>query len=66
MWPLRKFVPPAILLKMKKNNYLIFCSQEKLLKAMQSCNEKLTEEEKRRNKHGPMFVFTYTDEDLGT
>lgn len=32
---------------------------------MEPLNEKLTEEEKKRNSHGPMLVYTYTDENLG-
>lgn len=28
-------------------------------------NSKLTEEEKHRNRHGPMLVYEYTSEDLG-
>lgn len=40
-------------------------SQNLLLEAMAPCNEQLSEEERRRNSHGPMLVCTYTAEDLG-
>ncbi|XP_060517739.1 5'-3' exoribonuclease 1 [Cylas formicarius] len=42
-----------------------FMDERVLLEAMTPCNELLTEEEKRRNTHGPMLVYTYTDKDLG-
>lgn len=29
-------------------------------------NEKLTEDEKKRNTHGPMLVYHYTEENLGS
>lgn len=32
---------------------------------MESRYHRLTDEEKERNKHGPMHVYTYTDEVLG-
>ncbi|KAF5297711.1 hypothetical protein FQA39_LY12042 [Lamprigera yunnana] len=41
-----------------------FIDEEVLLSAMKSCNEKLTIEEKERNKHGPMLIFQYTDENM--
>lgn len=31
---------------------------------MEPYNAELLEEEKERNKHGPMCIFTYTDEDM--
>ncbi|KAJ8687572.1 hypothetical protein QAD02_023366 [Eretmocerus hayati] len=39
--------------------------EKSLLKAMEPCDTKLTPEEKRRNQHGPMSIFTYTEEDQG-
>lgn len=32
---------------------------------MEPCNQLLTEEEVRRNSHGPMLVYSYTSESLG-
>lgn len=32
---------------------------------MGPCNEKLSEDEKKRNSHGPMLVYEYTATDLG-
>lgn len=32
---------------------------------MDACYHRLTDEEKERNKHGPMHVFTYTPDNLG-
>lgn len=32
---------------------------------MEPLNEKLTDEEKKRNSHGPMLVYNYTEENLG-
>ncbi|XP_063223399.1 5'-3' exoribonuclease 1 isoform X2 [Bacillus rossius redtenbacheri] len=42
-----------------------FIDEVVLLEAMKSCNGQLTEEEKQRNTHGPMLIYTYTGEDLG-
>ncbi|CAH1131010.1 unnamed protein product [Ceutorhynchus assimilis] len=42
-----------------------FMDEKLLLEAMKPCNEELTEEEVRRNTHGPMLVYTYTNKDLG-
>lgn len=39
--------------------------QKLLLEVMEPLNEKLTEEEKKRNSPGPMLVYTYTPESLG-
>ncbi|XP_014226840.1 5'-3' exoribonuclease 1 isoform X1 [Trichogramma pretiosum] len=36
-----------------------------LIEAMEPCNEKLTEEEKKRNRHGPMAIFTHSKKNLG-
>lgn len=32
---------------------------------MEPLYEKLTEEEKKRNSHGPMLVYSYTEDNLG-
>ncbi|KAF2885186.1 hypothetical protein ILUMI_20983 [Ignelater luminosus] len=42
-----------------------FIEENVLLKAMGPCNEQLTPEEKQRNTHGPMLVYTYTLDNLG-
>ncbi|XP_076269715.1 5'-3' exoribonuclease pacman [Rhynchophorus ferrugineus] len=70
--PLKKFYPDNFLtdLNGKRQEWeavvlLPFLDEEILLKAMRSCNEKLTPEEKDRNTHGPMYLFSYTNDDLG-
>jgi len=42
-----------------------FIDQESLLGAMDTKEHLLSEEEKTRNKHGPMQIFTYTPDNLG-
>ncbi|GFG29513.1 hypothetical protein Cfor_05064, partial [Coptotermes formosanus] len=42
-----------------------FIDEESLLAAMAPCDKLLTEEEHRRNSHGPMLICTYTEQDLG-
>ncbi|CAK9827029.1 5'-3' exoribonuclease 1 [Anthophora retusa] len=42
-----------------------FIDEKNLLDAMAPLLDKLTPEEKARNKHGPMCLFTYTEENLG-
>ncbi|PNF32574.1 5'-3' exoribonuclease 1 [Cryptotermes secundus] len=42
-----------------------FIDEESLLKAMAPCDKQLTEEECKRNSHGPMLIYTYTENDLG-
>lgn len=42
-----------------------FIDEKLLLEAMKPCNKKLTQEEQERNKHGPMYVYTYTPDNLG-
>ncbi|KAG8224751.1 hypothetical protein J437_LFUL005320 [Ladona fulva] len=37
-----------------------FIDEERLLKAMEPLQEGLTEEERKRNKHGPMLAYTYS------
>lgn len=32
---------------------------------MEPCYDKLTPDEQKRNSHGPMYIYTYTVEDLG-
>ncbi|XP_068209934.1 5'-3' exoribonuclease 1-like isoform X1 [Palaemon carinicauda] len=42
-----------------------FIDEKRLLDAMAPCNEKLTEGQKLRNIHGPMYVYSYTPDNLG-
>ncbi|VEN63002.1 unnamed protein product [Callosobruchus maculatus] len=42
-----------------------FIDEKLLLDAMRNCNEKLTDEEKRRNSHGPMLIYKHSDVDNG-
>ncbi|XP_021920765.1 5'-3' exoribonuclease 1 isoform X2 [Zootermopsis nevadensis] len=42
-----------------------FIDEESLLEAMAPCEDLLTKEERRRNSHGPMLIYKYTEEDLG-
>lgn len=42
-----------------------FIDEKKLLCAMKPCVERLSEEEKNRNKFGPMLAYTYSIEALG-
>ncbi|XP_063901508.1 5'-3' exoribonuclease 1 isoform X2 [Zophobas morio] len=42
-----------------------FIDEEVLLEAMKPCNKLLSIEEVKRNQHGPMLVYEYTDDDLG-
>ncbi|XP_030763279.1 LOW QUALITY PROTEIN: 5'-3' exoribonuclease 1-like [Sitophilus oryzae] len=42
-----------------------FMDEKLLLESMQSCNDKLTPEELRRNQPGPMLVYTFTSQDMG-
>lgn len=39
--------------------------QEVLLNAMKSCSHRLTDEEDKRNRHGPMLIYKYTEQDMG-
>lgn len=32
---------------------------------MKTCESRLSDVERKRNQHGPMQVYVYTDEDLG-
>lgn len=41
-----------------------FIDEKKLLDAMSPCNEKLTESQKQRNIHGPMYIYSYTPDNL--
>lgn len=40
--------------------------QANLLSAMVPCYQRLTEEELKRNTHGPMLVYNWTPQNLGT
>lgn len=42
-----------------------FIDEKKLLEAMEPYNKLLTPEEVKRNQHGPMLMYEYTEEDLG-
>ncbi|XP_033221729.1 5'-3' exoribonuclease 1 isoform X2 [Belonocnema kinseyi] len=42
-----------------------FIDETQLINAMEPYNAELLDEERERNKHGPMCIFTYTDEDMG-
>ncbi|XP_016845549.1 5'-3' exoribonuclease 1 isoform X1 [Nasonia vitripennis] len=39
--------------------------EKSLLKAMKPCNAKLTPEERKRNSHGPMSIFTFIEKEQG-
>ncbi|XP_061709907.1 5'-3' exoribonuclease 1 isoform X1 [Cydia pomonella] len=43
-----------------------FIDEVNLLSAMTPCYQRLTEEELNRNTHGPMLVYNWTKESLGT
>ncbi|CAH2012828.1 unnamed protein product [Acanthoscelides obtectus] len=42
-----------------------FIDEKLLLEAMKSCNEMLTDEELKRNSHGPMLIYKHTNIDKG-
>ncbi|XP_026681598.1 5'-3' exoribonuclease 1 isoform X1 [Diaphorina citri] len=43
-----------------------FIDEVKLIKAMDAVEHLLTDEERSRNRHGPMLVYTYSNVNLGT
>lgn len=43
-----------------------FINENRLMGAMNECNDNLTESEKYRNKHGPMLQYDHCDEDQGS
>ncbi|CAH0728977.1 unnamed protein product, partial [Brenthis ino] len=54
----------------KKNDWeavvlIPFIDEVNLLSAMSPCYQRLTEEELKRNMHGPMLVYEWTSENLG-
>nr|XP_032510846.1 5'-3' exoribonuclease 1-like [Danaus plexippus plexippus] len=54
----------------KKNDWeavvlLPFIDETNLLSAMSPCYQRLTEEELKRNSHGPMLVYNWTADSLG-
>ncbi|XP_072940485.1 5'-3' exoribonuclease 1 [Epargyreus clarus] len=54
----------------KKNDWeavvlIPFIDEVNLLSAMEPCYKRLTEEEIKRNTHGPMLVYNWTANDLG-
>ncbi|XP_047471890.1 5'-3' exoribonuclease 1-like isoform X1 [Penaeus chinensis] len=70
--PLKKFYPETFRtdLNGKLQDWeavvlIPFIDEEKLLTAMKPCNERLTKREKERNCHGPMYICTYTPDNLG-
>ncbi|KAJ8732975.1 hypothetical protein PYW07_015574 [Mythimna separata] len=42
-----------------------FIDEVNLLSAMEPCYQRLTEEEKKRNSHGPMMVYNWTPQNQG-
>lgn len=55
----------------KKNEWealvlIPFINENRLIEAMNECNDKLTENERRRNIHGPMLQYDYCANDQGT
>lgn len=42
-----------------------FIDEKRLVDAMRECEPRLSDEEKRRNSHGPMQIYVWTDKDLG-
>ncbi|KAJ2946889.1 hypothetical protein O0L34_g16222 [Tuta absoluta] len=54
----------------KKNDWeavvlIPFIDETNLLSAMAPCYQRLTEEEHRRNSHGPMLIYNWTSSSLG-
>lgn len=43
-----------------------FIDEKRLIDAMNDCNDQLTDNEKSRNRHGPMVQFDYCAEDQGS
>lgn len=43
-----------------------FIDKTRLLAAIGDLAHQLTSEEQRRNKHGPMLIYTHTHDDLGS
>lgn len=46
-------------------HYPEFNARNNVETAMNPCYAKLTPDEKQRNSHGPMYVYSYTKDDLG-
>jgi len=42
-----------------------FIDEKRLISAMKDCEPRLSDEERKRNQHGPMQVYVYTEQDLG-
>ena len=42
-----------------------FIDETRLISAMKDCESRLTDEERKRNQHGPMQVYVFTEKDLG-
>ncbi|XP_063888211.1 5'-3' exoribonuclease 1-like [Scylla paramamosain] len=70
--PVKDFYPDTFLtdLNGKQQDWeavvlIPFIDEERLLQAMEVCNTMLSEEERKRNSHGPMYIYTYTEQNLG-
>jgi len=42
-----------------------FIDEKRLISAMKDCESRLSDIEKNRNRHGPMQVYVFCEEDLG-
>lgn len=70
--PILEFYPPEFQtdLNGKKQDWeavvlIPFIDEKRLLAAMIPCEEKLSEDEKNRNKFGPMSQYTFSENCLG-
>lgn len=70
--PILQFYPPEFQtdLNGKKQDWeavvlIPFIDEKRLLSAMIPCEEKLTEDERNRNKFGPMLQYTFSENSLG-
>jgi 5'-3' exoribonuclease 1 len=42
-----------------------FIDENRLIGAMKDCESRIFEHERLRNRHGPMQIYVYTEQDLG-
>lgn len=70
--PILQFYPPEFQtdLNGKKQDWeavvlIPFIDEKRLLSAMIPCEEKLSEDERNRNKFGPMLQYTFSENSLG-
>ncbi|KAK3912768.1 5'-3' exoribonuclease 1 [Frankliniella fusca] len=70
--PILEYYPPEFQtdLNGKKQDWeavvlIPFIDEKKLLSAMVSCEDRLTDDEKKRNKFGPMLEYTFSSDTLG-